>query len=380
MKKVLLVTDFFYPHWTGISKSLYYTTQKLSSQLDFTVITVQHNSDLPKQEKLGKVKVVRKKYLFKLSRTMYSFSILTAMLKSIKDCDVVLINSPCSNVLFASIIAKLFKKRLVIFHQGDLILPKSLINSFLEFIFNNMSLIAFALADELATFTQDYAQHSRLLPRFKNKAQGILPPLPYFEKNQSQFQPDKKLKSNLDSINKKSALTIGFAGRFVQEKGFDILLKAARIILNKKINLQLVFAGETQIAYEDTFGQSQELIAAVENNLHFLGLLNDNQLVQFYQNIDVFVLSSRSECFGLVQAEAMSQKTLVIAPNIPGARDPVKKTGFGLLFQPENPESLAEKILELHSNLSKFKKNHSPVIKYFDPDKHAQDFCRFIAG
>ena len=26
--KILIVTDYFYPHWTGISKSLYYLVKK----------------------------------------------------------------------------------------------------------------------------------------------------------------------------------------------------------------------------------------------------------------------------------------------------------------------------------------------------------------
>ena len=380
MKKIIIVTDFFYPHWTGISKSIHYLTQALASRLEFVVLTVKYDQTLSAKETVNNVCIIRKKYLFGLSRTKYSFSLLTTLISIVKQQDVVLINSPCSNIFFVSIIAKIFRKKLIIYHHGDLILPKSFLNLILEKVFDAMSLVGFLLADGLVTHTKDYAQHSRLLSKFQYKTKAIIPPLPYFDLKKTTSFKDKQLQIKLNKISKKADLVIGFAGRFAHEKGFDVLLQAAQIIIKNGLNLQLVFAGETQLGYENTFEKSSQQILAVKNNLHFLGLLNEDQLIQFYQNIDIFVLSSRSECFGLVQAEAMAQKTPVIAPDIPGARDLVKKTKFGLLFESENPHDLAKKILELNLDLAKTQSSYKNVKSYFDNTANANKFYRFITG
>ncbi len=152
------------------------------------------------------------------------------------------------------------------------------------------------------------------------------------------------------------------------KKSFDILLEAVFKLGERNKDFMLVFAGEKNVVYEKTFEKNQKLIKQLKNNLIFLGLLDDNQLLSFYQSIDLFVLPSRSECFGLVQAEAMAQKTPVLVANIPGARDPVKKTSFGLLFDANNPENLLEKIEMMSSQLSFYKLQYKKVLNYFNYD------------
>jgi hypothetical protein len=106
--------------------------------------------------------------------------LLINFLKNIRQTNVVLINSPSIHILPISLISKLFKKKLLIFHQGDLILPKGIINNVIEKVFDFASYISFSLARQLATYTDDYANNSRLLPNFHEKISVFIPPLPYF--------------------------------------------------------------------------------------------------------------------------------------------------------------------------------------------------------
>lgn len=378
MKKVTIVSDFYIPHWTGISKSIAYIAEAIKEDFTTTVLTVQFDSELALKEKKDGLEIVRRPYSFSLSRAKFSFSLIFYFLKEINKTDIVLVNSPSIHVLAISLITKLFGKKLLIFHQGDLILPKGMVNYFIEFFFNLASLISFALAKQLATYTSDYALNSRLLKKFPKKTLSFIPPLPYFSQANKQEDLDIEIKKKLLKIKEEKKFLIGFAGRFTEEKGFDILLKAAAKLREKRKDFILIFAGKTNLAYEKTFSKNKALIDSLENELVFLGLLDDSQLKAFYRSLDLFVLPSRSECFALVQAEAMAQKTPVIVSNIAGARDPVKQTGFGLLFESENPDDLAEKIEEYLDKPQFVNDKFNKVLDYFDHKKSKEGLLNFL--
>lgn len=384
MKKVVVVTDFFHPHWTGISKSIFYLTQALQKEFNMTVLTVRHEKHLPSQEISYGIKIIRHPFLFKLSRVKYSGSLVLGFLGLVKGTDVVFVNSPCSNIFFISLISKIFKKRLVIYHQGDLNLPQNFFNKIIERIFFIFTFLSFKLADQVATYTQDYIQHSRLLPKFKHKASALMIPLPYFAKDFKDQEKQKKISFKLmralKMIKQNNKVLIGFAGRFTQEKGFDVLLRAISKLTQQRNDVHFVFAGETHISYENTFTKNKKLIDKVGKKLTFLGLLNDNELKYFYHALDLFILPSRSECFGLVQAEAMSAAKPVIVSDIPGAREVVKKTGFGFLFKKNNANDLVKKINIFLNNPSDLQKSHQKVLSYFDYESARKKTIEFIRG
>src|SRR5258708_39765805 len=122
-QRLLLVTDFFYPHWTGIAKSVFSLTQSLQEKFAITVLTIRFDKQLQKYEKLDLITIIRSNYFLTISRSKYSLAIMGDFLRLVGQSDYVLINSPSANIVFFSLFAKLFGKKLLIFHQGDLILP-----------------------------------------------------------------------------------------------------------------------------------------------------------------------------------------------------------------------------------------------------------------
>lgn len=369
--KVLFLSDYFYPHWTGIVKSTLRLAKVLvNNKIEVTVLTVKHEESLKEKEFFENIKILRVNYLFKISRVFYSPMIIIKLLMLIKNYNLIFINSPNSNILFLTLIGKLWRKRVFIFHQGDLILPKQTANIvlsfFIEKIFDFLTISSFFLADKVGTFTKDYAIHSRVMKFFPKKFFFLIPPIIFFnDKNDNKKY--KKMADNLKMLKKKYLL-IGFAGRFVEEKGFDILIKAITSIIKKIKNIKFIFAGETHIFYEKFFEKVKPLIEKNKNYLVFLGKLQDQQLKIFYQNLDLFILPSRSDCFPLVQLEAMSYKVPVIVSNIFGARYLVKKTGFGLIFQKENEKDLAKKIVFALKNKDKLLKNYENFKSLIDKE------------
>jgi len=369
---LLIATDYFYPHWTGIAKSILYLTKGLQKDFSISVLTVRFEDFLKKEEMLGTVQIIRSGYLFTLSRSKYSFSTLFVLLSKLGSTDVVLVNAPSANVLPFAILTKLFRKRLLIFYQGDLILPEGMFNRVLEKIFDMSSFIAFSLADKVSTYTEDYAKSSRLLRHFLHKIHPLILPI-HIESNR-----EKKVKK-IEAFKKEKKVLFGFAGRFVEEKGFDILFDAIPFILKKIPDAHFVFAGQQYMPYENFFQKNQELFEKVKNHITFLGLLDSEELVYFYKNIEFIVVPSRSDCFNLVQGEAMLCGTPVIASNIPGLRHLVRESGFGVLFDSSNPHDLAEKLIEAYEKKAVIMKAKGRALALLDNKSNVEKIARFIA-
>lgn len=372
--RLLLVSDYYYPHWTGISKSVHRLVQAFGDSFDVTVLAVRHDRNLPSSERDGNSTIVRANPTIPLSRGFISLGLLTTFVDLVRRADIVMINSPSAHILPVALAAKLFRKRLVVFHQGDLILPAGRLNRVVERIFDVSSYVAFSLADRVGTYTDDYARHSRVLRPFLRKFRPVVMPLP------ESFHGEADGSSTRSRIPAGKDVLFGFAGRFVEEKGFDILFEAIPLVVREVPGAHFIFAGETNMAYEDFFGRSRESLERVQEHVTMLGLLDEAAMADFYAALDFIVIPSRSDCFNLVQAEAMQRGKPSIVADIPGARAMVNLTGFGLTFEAENPEALARQLVAAARRREQFAEKYPNVVNFLDDARNAEHTARFIGG
>jgi len=82
--------------------------------------------------------------------------------------------------------------------------------------------------------------------------------------------------------------------------------------------------------------------------VRFVGYTDD--VVSAYRAMDVFVLPSRHEGFGLVFAEAMAAGVPVVGTRVVGSVDAVRDGETGLLVAPGDPAGLAGAVLRLFSD------------------------------
>lgn len=370
--RVLIVADYFYPHWTGICKSMFYMLKLISHRYNISILTVRYQNDLKNKEKLFNSTIYRVNYQFTLSRAKYSFNMIWQFLQMIKNYDIVLINSPCTNILPLCVIAKLFHKKLLILHQADFILPKSIINNIFVIIYRIMSILGFALADKVSSWNKDFAKNSDVLKPFIHKFFRIPLPIILAKPNYS------KNIDNLKTLKKKGNILLGFAGRFVEEKGFDILLQAIPIVEEKLPNTYFVYAGTINLFYENFFEKNRHKYEEVKKYIINVGLLDDAKLAAYYKIIDLIIVPSRTDAFPLVQAEATYSGTPSVTSDIPGARYLYHQTKFGLLFESENPKDLAQKIIEALNKKKEIMKNYPKVKNFFDNKNNAEIIYQFI--
>ncbi|MGB4965941.1 MAG: glycosyltransferase family 4 protein [Microgenomates group bacterium] len=350
--RLLLASEYFHPHWTGIAKSFLVLAKQLKKEgHEITVLTTRFEDSLPIEEQFKKLAIIRATPQFKISRTNYSISSLVDFFKLAGSHDQVIINSPHSNILFFTLIAKLLGKKVTIFHQGDLKLPRktgSLLQHILiERVFDVLTIPAFFLADRIATFTKDYARHSRTMKYFLFKFFAYIPAVTL--PNAQRSTPSKQI-------------LIGFAGRFVEEKGFDILYKAMDKVIKKVPSAKFVFAGSTKMDYEPFYESQKKLFDSQKKHVKYLGLLDGKKLAEFYNSLNVFVISSRSDCLALTQMEAAHAGVPIVCTDIPGARMLVKETGFGTIVDSNDPNSLADGIIKVLKNREIYQKNQKKVI------------------
>ena len=128
-------------------------------------------------------------------------------------------------------------------------------------------------------------------------------------------------------------------------KGTDIALEAV-YELNKMglTNVELYLAGTGGVSF------CQDIYEKICNNVHLLGYVEDLNKLRIDKNIDMELVCSRSEAFGLVTVEAMAAGNPVLGANTAGTKELIVDHFNGLLFEQGNAKDLAKKIKELIYN------------------------------
>lgn len=140
-----------------------------------------------------------------------------------------------------------------------------------------------------------------------------------------------------------------FAGRLVERKGVDYLLRALKSVRDKH-DARLVIVGD---------GPERERLVAlavelgIENAVTFAGFVDDDQLAGYYRACSMLVLPAvfdrkgDTEGQGVVLVEAMSFGKPVIASGIGGIRDVVVDGETGILVPEKECDRLSAAIIRL---------------------------------
>lgn len=373
--KVLIVLDYYFPYWTGLTVNAKLLADNLVKEgFKVRVVTTKHRNELVDSEVINGVEVNRSRVWFRFSRSMFSPGMILKLIKEVAETDKVIVFLPFAEVLWVAMLCHLYGKRFLLAHNGDIVLPPGILNRLIEWAYYKMTYLATIEAKGIVVNTDDYAHSSKLLEQFIDKCEVI--------NTLAEKVPVDKLllKSWNDNINPNGkSIIIGFAGRFVREKGFDILLRAIPQVVRVYPQSKFLFAGELQMPYENFLQDNKELVACVKNNLVTMGLLERKQMGSFYELCDVFVISSRTDCYPTTQIEALLAGVPVVVTNIPGARVPVIKTGMGLVVEKENPNELAKAIIAVVKRKRNYLKPKA-VSNYFSHKDALQKYLNLING
>ncbi|MBI2626679.1 MAG: glycosyltransferase [Parcubacteria group bacterium] len=131
-------------------------------------------------------------------------------------------------------------------------------------------------------------------------------------------------------------------GRMVPYKRFDIVVQAFQAPSFKLQDSKLLIIGDGPER------QYLKRLASGSRNIHFLGLVSDSKLPQYYARAKA-VIFPQEEDFGIVPLEAMASGTPVIAYRAGGVLETVIEDKTGLFFDDQTPESLKNAIIKFES-------------------------------
>jgi glycosyltransferase involved in cell wall biosynthesis len=141
--------------------------------------------------------------------------------------------------------------------------------------------------------------------------------------------------------------TIAFIGRFDRQKGFDTFLAVLRRLGS---SAQGVAIGDALVSKGD--------LPDLPDNLVRLGWQPRSRIFELYQTVDLLIVPSRWEGFGLVAIEAMQARLAVFASRVGGLQDIVVDGETGRLFEPDDVEAIAELVRSTdHETLRFFGEN-----------------------
>lgn len=361
--KILICILYYLPHRTGMQLYI----QRISEELarrghQVTILTARHKPELAQDETINGVRVVRLKVLpLAISRGMIMPAYPLAAYRLIKEHDVVSIHTPMLETALISLLAGLTGRTVIPTHHGDLLLPRGkLSNRLIETVMFMLYNFTAKRAPKIVAYTHDYADRSYYLLPFRKKVKEIYPPI-------TMPAPDLQRAAELRAQwSPDGGPLIGFAGRFVQEKRPDLLMRALDVVAQKHPNARVIFAGEYNIPYENTWELYKPIVDQYADRLIFLGLVADMQfMADFFAACDVIALTSDSECFALVQVEAMLCGTPVVMTDTPGGRVPVRVTGMGRLAQRGDHVSIGEAISAVLDDPDAYRKTRAEVEEVF---------------
>lgn len=154
-----------------------------------------------------------------------------------------------------------------------------------------------------------------------------------------------KLPNHISTCENKQVIALG---RYTEQKGFDLLIQAWRIVEKKHPNWRLDIYGS------GNWKKYQELANSYELQNMFCHP-EESDVEQLYINASIYVLSSRYEGFGLVLIEAQSYGLPIVSFACPcGPKDIINESN-GILVENGNVQGLADGIITLIEDKKKRK-------------------------
>jgi len=147
-----------------------------------------------------------------------------------------------------------------------------------------------------------------------------------------------------------NAFLVGHVGRLAPEKNLEFLARSTALFMshNPGSCFLVVGSGPSSRKIQEIF-----VAQGLEERLYMAGTLQNEELVDAYHSMDVFIFASRSETQGMVLAEAMATGLPVVALDAPGVRELVRDRENGRLLYQDSHELFAKSLEEMYLTTGK---------------------------
>ena len=182
-----------------------------------------------------------------------------------------------------------------------------------------------------------------------------------------------RLTSSPAAINRsEAAFTLGVVSRLEHIKGMDLVVPAFAEVRKRFPDVQLLVVGDGSLR---AAMEQQAMALGCDDAVTWAGRQPQEELSQYYSRMDVVLMPSRSEGFGLTAIEAMAHGCVVVASDIGGLPEVVRDGVCGLLHRSEDVKDMAEKICSLIASSELYRslqKNALQHVQKFSFQRYAE--------
>jgi glycosyltransferase involved in cell wall biosynthesis len=343
-----IVTHTFLPHIGGIEKVVNEQSKRLL-QVNFKPIVVTNRIDTPKRYSVDGVPVVCYESLNTGFRLGIPYSIPTissfpVFFKNIISSRIIHAHGhPYLTSAISGKIAKHYSKPFVLTQHNTFIEYNNVFNHIEKANDLSVGKTNLDLADKIIVISQATKNYVLRLGAKPKKVEVV-----YNGVDLTRFQPNYAKKQEI-----RKTLGISFddfvvltVRRLVYKNGIDTLLDCAKLVVRRNPRIVFLVVGKGP-DLESVESRVSRL--GLEKNFKLVGFVSDEDLPLYYNSADLFVLPSKSgEGLPLVALEAMACGLPVVATDVGGIKEILIKD-FGKLVPPENPELLANAVLDFGS-------------------------------
>jgi len=144
---------------------------------------------------------------------------------------------------------------------------------------------------------------------------------------------------------------VAYIGSMVNGKGIDVLIRAMKIVWQQCPLAQLLLAGKKSKDFEMIINKSLDQLTPEEKGwVRNIDYFSDNEKPELFACVDIIVMASRVDAFGVTYLDAWAQgKPVIGCRNMP--QETIIDDGEnGLLVEYGNVNELAESIVKLLTN------------------------------
>ncbi len=175
-------------------------------------------------------------------------------------------------------------------------------------------------------------------------------------------------------------------GRFAKFKGYDVLLKAAKILNERGLDFYLTLAGS---GIRSFYLKRLAGKLGLQRKVVFPGFIPHDRVSELYSSSDVFVMPSivhrTGERDGIpnVIVEALLHRLPVVATPVSGIGEVIEDGVTGFMTIPGDHVSLARTILEVladrRRSLEAAQRGHERALAKFDPKINTRELLKLYS-
>ena len=335
--KILQICPAYYPA-VSIGGPIYSTltfSELITKENELTTLTTQLGLDKcqlkeinynKKIELTNQHSLIYKKY-HGYPHFSFSISTLIWLLKELKKYDLIVLQGVWNfPFIIASILAKIYKKKYIVFPHGQLYsetfnlkssrIKKIFYKLFIKSMLKNASYIIFTTIDEKTHVTNflNIPLKSMIIPNVIKKSDF------YLLKRTNYYR-------NKFNISSETKVLLHF-GRITKKKGLEFTIIALKKLIDSGYDVTLIVVGGDDEDYKKNIVKLINFYG-LNDVVHFTGLLDRSQSKMALMDSDIFILPSYSENFGIAIVEAMLCSLPVIISNKVGISFEIEQYNAG---------------------------------------------------